>query len=175
MINTFFFLRESVRETHHLLEVVWTPLIAKYCTSSCTWYTWLWGSSILWKKSQIWTTLFTVLSFGVDNEYSACCVSRNFAKNSTVSLFEKVMSITVKNDFDDFPSSSSVFFVNSFYHNISAHHLTATSSANKPEKHEGTDTWKSKAGGRRISGVVPSALSLVVGQDISEESLAIFI
>lgn len=79
------------------------------------------------------------VSYLVDNEYSVCCVSRNFAKNSTISLFEKVMSITMKNDIDAFPSSSSVFFINSLYHNTSVHHQTATSSADKPEKYEGID------------------------------------
>lgn len=53
----------------------------------------------------------------------------------------------MKNDSDAFPSSSSVWFVNSLYDNTSAHHQTATSSADKPGKHEGTDIWKSEAGG----------------------------
>lgn len=57
------------------------------------------------------------------------------------------MSITVKNYYDAFPSSSSIWFVNSLYDNTSAYHQTATSSADKPEKHEGTDMWKSEAGG----------------------------
>lgn len=57
------------------------------------------------------------------------------------------MSITVKNDFDAFPSSTSVWFVNSLYDNTSAHHPIVISSADKSEKHEGTNMWKSEAGG----------------------------
>lgn len=175
MINTFVFF--FFWETHHLLEVVRPPLTAKHCTSKfkCLIYTALRFVHFVKEKTDLNNVAHHLASFDVDNEYSSCCVSRNFAKNSTVSLFEKVMSITVKNDFDAFPSSSSVWFVNSFYPNTSGHHQTATSSADKPEKHEGTDMWKSKAGRRWISGLVPSAVSLVVGQDISEASLAIFI
>lgn len=56
------------------------------------------------------------------------------------------MSVTVKNDFDAFPSSASVWFVNSFCDNTS-HQPIAISSAGKSGKHEGTDMWKSEAGG----------------------------
>lgn len=57
------------------------------------------------------------------------------------------MNITVKDDFDAFPSSSSVWFVNFLYDNTSAFCKSAATLADKPEKHNGTDMWTSEARG----------------------------
>lgn len=49
-----------------------------------------------------------------------------------------MINITVRNNFEAFPSYS-VWFVNSLDENTSAHHQTPSSSADKPEDLQGKD------------------------------------